>query len=155
MKTPKPSINKNSKYHQDYFVPKNPKKYVGKTPIMYRSSWELTFMNVCDLHPNIIQWASESIEIAYQNPTTKRFHRYIPDFMIMIQDASGNKRVELIEIKPASQTLTEYAKSKRDKAALLINEAKWEAARRVCAERGMVFRVMTEHDLFQTKKSKR
>lgn len=137
-----------ARYNQGIFTPKNPSKYIGTLPIVYRSAWELTFMNVCDIHPNIIQWASESIQIPYQHPVTGRWHRYIPDFIIMLKDASGTKRGEIVEIKPASQAILEHAKSKRDKEALLVNQAKWKAAEKFCAEKGLKFRVMTEHDLY-------
>ena len=45
------------------FTPKNQEKYIGlKTPT-YRSSWEQAFMRLCDEHPNVAKWASESIKI--------------------------------------------------------------------------------------------
>lgn len=145
----KPTISKNSKYNQGIFTPKSPKKYVGKGPILYRSAWELTFMNVCDMHPAITQWSSESVNIPYQNEDTGKWHTYIPDFLIKIEDGTNPARIELVEIKPASQTLVEYARSKRDKQALQINMYKWKAAKRFCEERGIFFRVMTEHDLYK------
>lgn len=141
------------KWHQDVFNPKNPSKYVGTFPIVYRSAWELTFMNVCDQHPSILQWASESIQIPYQHPATGKFHRYIPDFLILYQDKNGKRHGELIEIKPASQAILERAKSKSDKAAFKINEAKWAAAEKFCAEKGLKFRVMTEYDLYRKGKA--
>jgi TnsA endonuclease N terminal len=141
-----------SKYHSDVFTPKNPTKYVGTFPIVYRSAWELTFMNVCDQHPNILQWASESLQIPYQNPVTGRWHRYIPDFLILYQDKEGKRHGELIEIKPISQTLIEKAKTKRDKEAIIINTAKWKAAEAFCVSRGLKFRVMTEYDLYGGKR---
>ena len=52
------------------FQPKNSEKYIGlKTPT-YRSSWEQTFMRLCDEHPNVAKWASESIKIPYRHPFT-------------------------------------------------------------------------------------
>lgn len=138
-----------SKWHQGVFIPDNPHKYVGTQPIVWRSSWELTFMNVCDKHPNILQWASESIEIPYQHPITGRRHNYIPDFLLVYIDKHGNKRAELIEIKPASQAVYERAKSRKDKEAYIINEAKWKAAKIFCKKMGLTFRVMTEADLYR------
>ncbi len=141
------------KWHQDVFQPKNPGKYVGTFPIVYRSAWELTFMNVCDQHPNILQWASESIQIPYQNPMTGRWHRYIPDFLILYSDKNGKKHGELIEIKPASQAILERARTKRDKEAYVVNAAKWKAAEAFCAQRNLKFRVMTEYDLYRKGKA--
>ena len=43
----------------------NPKKYVGERPIIYRSSWELKFMRLCEFNPEIIEWSSESVVIPY------------------------------------------------------------------------------------------
>ena len=48
-------------YAKDEFIPKNPEKYSGKYPIIYRSSWEMTLMNVFDNHPNVLTWQSESL----------------------------------------------------------------------------------------------
>lgn len=142
-----------AKWHSDVFTPKNPSKYVGTFPIVYRSAWELTFMNVCDNHPNILQWASESIQIPYQHPATGKWHRYIPDFLILYKDKDGTKRGELIEIKPASQAIAEKAKRKADKSALLVNQAKWKAAEAFCKSKGITFRIMTEYDLYRKGKS--
>ena len=142
-----------NKYHSDVFQPKNPNKYVGTFPIVYRSAWELTFMNVCDQHPNILQWASESIQIPYQHPLTGRWHRYIPDFLILYTDKDGKRHGELVEIKPASQAILERARSKRDKEAFIINSAKWKAAEAFCAQKSLKFRVMTEYDLYRKGRS--
>lgn len=136
-------------YNSGTFVPKNASKYIGNTPITYRSAWELTFMNVCDSHPNILQWASESLKIPYVSPLDNRWHMYIPDFLIMYVDKAGTKHGEIIEIKPSSQSLDERAKSKRDKIALLVNKAKWKAAHDFCRKQGLTFRVMTELQLYR------
>lgn len=143
-----------SRYNQGVFTPKNPQKYVGTLPIVYRSAWELTFMNFCDNQPSVLQWASESIEIGYQNPLTGRWHRYIPDFLITyVKD--GKKYSELIEIKPLKQTLAEEAKTKKDKIALVINQAKWAAAMKWCKMNGLKFRVLTEHQLYSTARNRK
>lgn len=136
-------------YNQGVYRPKNPGKYVGTLPITYRSAWELTFMNLCDQHPYIQQWASESIKIPYQNPLTGKWHQYIPDFLIIYVDKAGKKHGDIIEIKPMSQTMAEHAKSKKDKQALVINHAKWQAAIQYCKKQGLNFRVMTERQLYQ------
>jgi hypothetical protein len=136
-------------YNQGIFQPKAPQKYVGTLPITYRSSWELTFMNTCDQHPNVLQWASESIKIPYLSPMDGRWHNYIPDFLIVYVDKAGKKHGELIEIKPLSQSVLEKAKSKKDKAALILNQAKWQAAQDFCRKQGLTFRVMTEQQLYR------
>lgn len=136
-------------YNQGIFQPTAPQKYVGTLPITYRSAWELTFMNTCDQHPNVLQWASESIKIPYLSPMDGRWHNYIPDFLIVYVDKDGKKHGELIEIKPLSQSVLEKAKSKKDKAALIINQAKWQAAQDFCRKQGLTFRVMTEQQLYR------
>jgi TnsA endonuclease N terminal len=143
-----------SKYSQDNFVPKNPQKLVGNARPYYRSSWELTVMTLLDNHPNVIQWASESITIPYVNPLTGRRATYIPDFFVLYKDKIGRERAELIEVKPAKEAIAENAKSKRDKAALLVNTAKWAAAMTYCKKAGINFRILTENDIYITKGNK-
>ena len=143
------------KYAQGKFSPTHPEKYAGKKEPTYRSGWEFTFMQFCDNHPNVIQWASESINIPYKNPLTGKNTIYVPDFFMVYQDKRGNRRAELIEVKPKSQTTMENARSQRDKAAVAVNYAKWEAATAWCKQQGIVFRVVTEEDIYQQGKKKR
>jgi hypothetical protein len=140
-----------SKYSQDEFVPKNPQKLIGNSRPFYRSSWELTVMTLLDQHPNVINWASESVSIPYVNPLTGKQSVYIPDFLVLYKDKSGKQRAELIEVKPSKEAIAENAKSKRDKAALLINTAKWAAAMSWCKKNGISFRILTEADLYISK----
>jgi hypothetical protein len=137
------------KTHSGFFTPKNPEKYKGKTPISYRSSWELVVFNQFDMHPNILEWASESVSISYQNPLNGRFSMYIPDLLVVYADKYGKKHAELIEIKPAKEAIQEQIKSKRDAAAFLVNQAKWKAAFSYCKKHGLVFRILTEQQLFR------
>lgn len=137
-------------YNQGVYQPKNPGKYVGTYPITYRSAWELTFMNLCDSHPSVLQWASESIKIPYQHPLTGKWHQYIPDFFIVFMDKDGKKHGEIIEIKPLSQSIPEAAKSRKAKEIYIINQAKWAAAVEWCRRQGLRFRVMTENQLYKT-----
>ena len=71
----------------------------------------------------------------------------MPDFLIAYKDKSGQRVVELIEIKPKKQILSE-AKTQRDKIQGVINQAKWQAAEAFCAQKGIRFRVVTEEDIF-------
>ena len=130
------------------FHPKNPEKYVGKYPIVARSSWETSFMIKCDAHPDIIHWASESIYIPYKHPITGKNTLYIPDFLIHYMDKNGKQRTELIEIKPLKEAFESRTKTVYDKLSLLVNVAKWKAAGEWCARRKINFRVMTERDLY-------
>lgn len=141
-------IRNRTKWSQSEFTPKNPEKYIGTYPIIARSSWELVFMNKCDTHPNIKQWASESIKIPYRNPITGKATIYVPDFLISYVDKYGKSRVELVEIKPVRQSVMEKARGARAKAVVAINKAKWKAANAWCKKNGMTFRVLTERDMF-------
>jgi hypothetical protein len=136
-------------YNQGVFEPENPEKYVGTYPITYRSAWELTFMNLCDKHPYVEQWASESIKIPYEDPFTGKARNYIPDFFITYCDANGAQHVELIEIKPLSQSIPEAARTRNDMDAITLNEAKWAAANAWCRGNGIRFRILTEKQLYR------
>lgn len=145
------------KYSQGAYNVLNPSKYAGKGKPKYRSSWELAFMSFCDKHPSIISWASESIQISYFNPLKQQQTIYVPDFFVIYEDKHGQRRAELVEIKPSHETSTELAgKNPRNQAMAILNQCKWAAAQQWCAAKGITFRVLTEHDLFvNTKPNKK
>lgn len=158
--------NKNGTYKQDFFVPKNPHKYVGnKDRIIFRSSWESRFMVWCDLHPDIAKWNSEGIVVPYYSPIDNKMHRYYLDFWIMMQDDRGNQKQYLIEIKPNAQTkppnkklqgkvnegsatTSQLKRYNRELRTYIVNQAKFAAATKFAAERGMEFKVCDENFLF-------
>lgn len=144
------------KFSQGTYTIKNPEKYVGTKSPTYRSSWERTFMMFCDNSPNIKQWASESVKIPYRDPLTDKQTVYVPDFLIVYVDRNMKKHVELIEIKPAKQTLKEkVGKNPYDQAQYVKNMAKWEAAVKWATQNGIQFRVLNENDIFSnTRKTK-
>lgn len=143
------------KYASGKFDLKNPGKYVGKKTPTYRSGWEFTFMKFCDEHPAIAQWASEAIKIPYRNPLSGKQTIYVPDFFIVYNDQKGSQRVELIEVKPKNQAMREnLGKSKHNQAHYIINQAKWEAARVYCKQNNILFRIVTEEDIFHTGRRK-
>mgnify|MGYP003644486785 CR=1 FL=1 len=73
----------------------------------------------------------------------------VPDFFISYADKSTKKRVELIEVKPANQAMRErLGNSKHNQAHYVVNQAKWEAARAWCKQKGILFRIVTEDDIF-------
>lgn len=141
-------------YAQGKYQVKNKQKYVGKHEPKYRSGWELTFMMFCDNHDSVIQWASEAIQIPYRNPLTGKQTVYVPDFFVLYQDKFGKQKAEIVEIKPKKQSLIESkVASARQKAQVALNHAKWAAASAYCKRAGLVFRVITEDDLFHKGKS--
>lgn len=139
------------KYAQGKFTPKNPEKYMGNNYPTYRSSWEFMFCKFCDEHSSILKWVSEGVRIPYRNPFTGKYTVYVPDFFISYIDAKGKQHNELIEVKPLNQTSFKEAKnSKRNQAYAALNEAKWAAAQQWCKQNSVVFRVVSENDMFQT-----
>ena len=138
-----------NKFAKGEFIPKNPAKYIGSHPIIYRSSWELAMMRCFDNHPFVINWASETIMIPYVSPLDGRYHKYFPDFLVIYMDKNGKKIGEVIEIKPLNQSDESKAKSKRDKLSVVVNHAKWNAAIAWCKLKGLKFRVMTKDQLFR------
>ena len=140
---------------QGKYVVQEATKYVGKKEPTYRSSWELAFMRMCDNHPNITKWASENVKIPYRHPLTGKITNYVPDFMVQYIDKNGKTLVELIEIKPKSQTIIENAKGRGDKVQTTINAAKWTAANEWAKAKGMHFKVITEDQIFRNNKKRK
>jgi hypothetical protein len=136
------------KFAQGVYVVKNAQKYVGRGSPRYRSSWEWAFMNFCDSNDHILQWASESISIPYRHPLTGKQTIYVPDFFITYRGRDNQVRAELIEIKPKKQSIVESKANSRDRAVVAVNYAKWDAAQRWARRNGVVFRVITEDQMF-------
>lgn len=138
------------KFSQGAYNVKNPEKYIGQGIPRYRSSWEFTFMIFCDNNPSIQQWSSESVKIPYRDPLTGKHTVYVPDFLISYVDKNMKKHVEVIEIKPANQTLKEkVGKNAYNQAQYIKNMAKWQAASAWCQQQGIKFRIVNEGDIFQ------
>ena len=143
-----------AKFHQGEYEPQNPQKYLGKGRPRYRSGWELTVFRMCDSHPSVVGWGSETHRIPYKNPLTGKNSTYVPDLLMVYKDKNGQNHAEIVEIKPAGQTLGE-AKSQAEKASAVVNYAKWEAARAWCRAQGLGFRVITEHQIFNKPKKRK
>lgn len=138
-----------TKFAKGKFTMTQPEKYVGTKMPTYRSSWEWSFMRFCDTNPSVQKWASEAVQIPYKDPLTGRQTIYVPDFFIQYVDKSNKIHVELIEIKPASQTILErVGKNKYNQAQFVKNQAKWSAANLWCKQQGIKFRIVSENDLF-------
>lgn len=137
------------RFAQGIYNLKNPEKYVGINSPKYRSSWEFVFMKTCDEHPNITQWASESIKIPYKCPLTGKATIYVPDFFINYVDKNGKQHAELVELKPSNQQILEkVGNNPVNQYQYIKNMAKWEAARAWCKQKGILFRIVNENDLF-------
>ena len=138
-----------SKFANGFYAMKNPAKYVGKNNPKYRSGWEHSFMRFCDTNENVLQWASESIQIPYRHPLTGKHTIYVPDFLITYRDKNNQLKAEMIEIKAKKQSVLESKQSARDRAVVAVNYAKWDAAVKWCKRQGIMFRVVTEDDIFR------
>jgi len=145
---------RDSKYNQGKFHPQNPQKYKGNVNnIIYRSSWELKFMQWCDRNENILEYGSEEFWIPYISPVDNRVHKYFPDFIIKVKENSGNTKNYVVEVKPQRQTVPPKQKSRVTKSYLYeaqtyaVNQAKWKAAEEWCADRLLNFMVITEKEL--------
>jgi hypothetical protein len=138
-----------AKFAQSRFIMKNPEKYAGNKVPLARSSWEFVFMKMLDEHSSVLNWASESIQIPYRDPFTGKYTIYVPDFFINYSDKDGKSHAELIEVKPASQTIKEkVGKSQYNQQQYVKNMAKWEAANAWCRQKGIKFRVVNEGEIF-------
>ena len=142
-------------YYQGKYTPRNPRKYRGDVNnIVYRSSWELKFMNWCDTNPSVIEWGSEEVIVPYICHTDGKPHRYFVDFNIKVKDRCGNVKEYLIEIKPFAETQPPKEpkrKTERYKKSWLTfakNQAKWKAAESYAKNRNKGFIVLTERELY-------
>ena len=136
------------------YQPSYPKKYIGNSQnIIYRSLWERRFMKYCDMTPSILEWGSEEMFVWYKSPIDNKPHRYFPDFYIKVQEANGKVKKYIIEIKPQRQTLPPEKPKRQSRGYLrevyeyARNQAKWEAAKEWCLDRGFEFKVFTEKEL--------
>lgn len=145
---------KNSGFNQGYFHPKNPNKYVGPLPIIYRSSWEYKFMIWCDINDKVLMWSSEPVEIKYWSRQGNKQRIYNPDFYFKILKNDGNTEEFLAEIKPKAQIQKPTVPIKISKKSLesykflaeqyVKNMDKYEAAKQYATQRNWRFIVLTE-----------
>lgn len=145
---------KNSGFNQGYFNPKNPEKYAGPAPIIYRSSWEYKFMIWCDINDKVLVWSSEPVEIKYWSRDGNKQRTYHPDFYFKILKQDGTTEEFLAEIKPKSQIQKPSIPTKMSKKALesykflaeqyIKNMDKYNSAKEYATNRGWKFIVLTE-----------
>ncbi len=144
-----------SGYKQGKFKPSKPEKYKGDpTNIVYRSSYELKFMQYCDLTESVNEWRSEEFFIPYISPIDNKVHRYFPDFFVKYKDKNGGSRTLVVEIKPQKDlNMPEQNPKRKTKSwaykvkTWAVNQAKWKAAKEWCSDRKYEFRILTEKEL--------
>jgi hypothetical protein len=54
----------------------------------------------------------------------------------------------MIEVKPKKQTLLKENASKKERITWAVNSAKWKAAQVYCEKYNMIFKILTEKELF-------
>ena len=141
-------------YNQGRFHPRNPEKYQGNANnIIYRSSWELHFLQWCDRTDAVIQYASEEFSIPYVSPKDNRIHRYYPDGLVTMKRPDGSIQRYIIEIKPLNQCNPPKKREKVTKSYIYectqyaVNQAKWKAAKDFALDNGVEFKILTENEL--------
>ena len=143
------------------YIIQNNEKYVGITPILYRSSWEFAFCRFCDINDKVVKWSCESLEIPYQivNKINQvENHRYYPDFYVEMVTGEQDRYDRLvIEIKPKHET--EYPKPQKKQSLKMLenyeyalmtykkNLHKWAFTKDWCERRGLKYVIITEEDL--------
>ena len=140
--------------YQGKFMPKNPSKYKGDlSNIIYRSGYELKFMNWCDLNSDVLEWGSEEVVIPYRSPLDNRVHRYFVDFLVKVKQTDNTCKMILVEVKPYRFTQEPKIPKRRTKRFINevkqwgVNLAKWESATEFCIDRGWEFKLITEKEL--------
>ena len=96
----------------------------------------------------MVEWASETVVIPYRSPLDRRIHRYFVDFYL--KTVGGTY---LIEVKPDRFTRPPEPRRKTKKylqevAQWGVNETKWKSAQEFCDDRGWIFKIITEKDLW-------
>ena len=147
----------NSGFVQGYYHPENPEKYIGPTPIIYRSSWERKFCIMCDTKDNVLKWSSDPVEIAYISRIDGKKRKYYPDFYMKTKNEEGIEEEFMVEIKPEAQIKKPRPPLKKSKKALesykflaeqyVKNTDKYKYAQAWCESRNMRFIVLTEKTL--------
>ena len=136
----KPS--KSSRYQQGYIDPSSCKKIfegMEKEKIIYRSSYERTFIYWLENNKNVKGWGSECIKIPYMY-IDGQWHSYYPDYFVEFVD--GRKMV--VEIKPSSQTVPPKSENNWYTQEYRKNMCKWKATKEFCENKGYIFRIFTE-----------
>lgn len=133
------------------FIPRNSEKYIGRYPIITRSTWEYKFCQWLDANPDVLCWSSESVTVAYFDPVTRKRRRYYPDFFM--ETVEGGKFI--VEIKPHKETIPPKPNKRKSRKTIMTeernyarNQSKFRAAENFCKKMGYTFKVITEKELF-------
>jgi hypothetical protein len=152
IKNLKPTFN--SRFKQGFYPIDECKKYFGKGPIIYRSSWEKLFCSYCETNQQIKSWTSENVKIPYQDSLDGSYHDYYPDFLVttitgltMLIEIKPEAQIKLPK-KPTNLNLKKIKRFEQDYETYRINMLKFSYAKKYCDTRGWIFRIVTE-DFFK------
>lgn len=147
-----------SQFYSGTYQVVNKDKYIGTKNPKYRSSWEARFLYHLDMNRNVKKWGYECVKVPYINQIDGQVHRYYPDFYAEILNSKGELNKFIIEIKPLKQSNPpKQPKNNNQKAhrrymaeasVYIVNQCKWKAAVAFCQKHDLIFKVLTENDLF-------
>lgn len=137
------------RFHQGFYKPKNPSKFISPDNIVYRSGWERSVMHALDMHPKVLKVGSEPFPIKYFSTVKNRMAKYWPDFYLEIQTESDGIIKMVVEVKPSKETkpprkYKNQARFLRESLTYITNQNKWIAAKKFCDERGILFEIWNE-----------
>ena len=146
------NLQRNTKFKQGFFYPKNLDKFVSKdNKAVYRSGLELDYFRILDKNPNVLKWGSEEVVVPYF--FDNKWHKYYVDLFVVFKFGESVKKY-FIELKPYSQTIEPKVSKRKKQMSMLYeahqwakNQAKWKAATEFAKKNGWEFRILTEKDL--------
>jgi len=131
------------------YLLKNPEKYCGSQPPVYKSNLEYLFCRYADTNPAVVSWGYENAVVKYldRSCSPAKVRRYYVDFVCKIRVGPAFKTV-WVEIKNSCEATKPGPKAAPKTVLTWIkNSCKWQAARMVAKQRGYDFRILTEKEL--------
>jgi len=157
-------LNKVNQRHgawkQGYYNLQHPDKFLGRHPLIFRSSWEQRAFFMMDNNQNVIKWGSEILEIpySYDMQATGNKHKYFVDIFAIIREKDGKEQRYAIEIKPSGEQKPPTPPKVRNPKSMknyiysastyVKNQNKWKAAQAYCQSQGIKWVILTEDHLF-------
>jgi hypothetical protein len=163
-------LSNNKRFHQGVYIPKNKDKVVklnSQGGLVYRSSWEKTFMIWLDNKTDITRWGAECISIPYQKThyfgedLKIKTHTYYSDFYYEQTRPDGTKRRVVVEVKPLKEfnmvialqegrltvpddNMKKLKNFEYDLKMAYTNQQKWNTMIEWCKIKGYEFIIITE-----------
>ena len=108
--------------------------------MIYRSSYEKTFIIWLENSKDVKHWGSECICIPYFYAVDQKMHHYYPDYFVEMVDGT----CLVVEIKPSTQTKKPINENCYAYHEYIKNICKWQAAKEFCEAKGYKFKILTE-----------